>query len=166
MGLGHFITDLRKPSKKWIIAALVAGLVVWWCSDSYGRKDHLILYMEGTSSAEFVDFLYVFAKTHRLTVRWADWDGTKDASHQVNDARPWREKSRQDARFRVTLGLFVAPAGSISFADHPEQPVIRVTIHYGHGGSPWYELARDFKKVVAARGWRLEDVPKILVTSS
>lgn len=145
---------------------MATGLVVWWCSDSYGRKDHLTLYWKGVSSAEFVDFLYAFAKTHRLTVRWADEDEANDAGHRVNDARSWREKSLQDARSAATLHLFVAPSGSIAFADHTEQPVIRVTINYGHEGSPWYELARDFKQAVAARGWRLETVPIILAASS
>lgn len=150
---------MRKPGKKWLIAALATGLVVWWCTASPEKKEHLFLHTGNASRAEFIDFLYAYAKLQRLCLLWA-------GGYEVEGAGRRYEKFAQPPGFEVALEReYGKKFGYILASEHPAQPVIRVTINYGKEFTSWRNIGRGFKQAVADQGWRMEQVEEAMATS-
>lgn len=117
------------------------------------------MHIGNASRAEFIDFLYAYAKLQRLCLLWA-------GGHEMESAGRRREQAAQDSGFAVTLEReYGKNFGYILASNHPAQPVIRVTINYGKEFTSWRNIGRGFKQAAAEQGWRMEQVEEATATS-
>ncbi len=107
--------------------------------------------------ADFVDFLYEFGRSHRLTMLWFGW-------YNVETPKAWYEKSGE-SNFKLKLELLTEEFGYIFASNDFDIRVINLTVSCGEEPKPeWNVVSSAFVKAIKAesRVKIIYDVPNDL----
>ncbi len=129
-----------------ILSVILAMLFLYGCSDANSKPESMKLDLGDSSYAEFVDFLYDFSGSNRLNLQWFGWYRSQNASE-------WYERSDEKSTFKVNIHLLTEKNGYLYFSNGFEENSINFIVDYGDKKPVWIAIVKDFKKVLASKGW-------------
>ncbi len=147
---------------KHILSLFLSSFVLTSCSSGLLERENKFMYLHlGESSyAELVDFLYEFARKHRLTVLWF-------GAYEVENPTHWYEYAKEALDdpeyggfrgFKIKLELLTEENGYLFINDYFDEKIAATVIDYGDEKAVWLEIVDEFKYALVDRGWRLEDI--------
>ena len=113
-------------------------------------SESMKIYLEDSSHAEFIDFLYDFSSSNRLNVQWFGWlAGTEPVK--------WFERSDRPAKFKVGMFLLTEDTGHLFFSNRfDDESKVNLDIDYGSRKKVWLDIVENFRNELEVRGWIIE----------
>ena len=148
--------------KQILSLCVISALLLCSCTAGppKGKMRTMNLHLGESTHAELVDFLYEFARKHRLTVLWL-------GAYQVENPTHWFEYAKEAlddpeyggfTRFKIKLELLTEENGYLFFAGDYELKQASGSIDYGDEKAVWLEIVDEFEQALADRGWWLEEL--------
>ena len=135
----------------WPIALIVVLLLIAILVMSIGSKSRqaniATLELHESTHADLADFLYEFAKKHRLSVQWFGWYADEGSSQ-------WYARADRIPTFSVRLYMLDKTNGDLSFSSYfNELNKANYSIDYGSRKADWLEVVADMEDQLQNKGW-------------